>query len=75
MVLSTQVPGFFFFHVEAIPNTNTTPGPAERRRLQAFSTLKTLEVRGDTLCLLMIQDLLMMNDVITGVTVTVPLVI
>ena len=72
-VLSTQIPGSFFFHVEAIPDANATPGPAERRRLWAFSTLKIPEAHGNALCLLMIQDLLVVDDVITEVTATVPL--
>ena len=37
-VLSTQIPGSFFFHVEALPDANAAPGPAERRRLWAFLT-------------------------------------
>ena len=32
-VLSTQIPGSFFFHLEAIPDANATPGPAEHRQL------------------------------------------
>jgi len=72
-VLSTQIPGAFFFHVEAIPDADATPGPAERRRLWAFSTLKIPEAHGNALCLLMIQDLLVADDVIAEVTATVPL--
>ena len=72
-VLSTQIPGSFFFHVEALPDANATPGPAERRRLWAFSTLKIPEAHGNALCLVMIQDLLVVGDVIAEVTATVPL--
>ena len=67
-VLSTQLPGSFFFHVEALPDANAAPGPAERRRLWAFSTLKIPEAHGNALCLLMIQDLLVVDDVITAGT-------
>ena len=72
-VLSTQIPGSFFFHVEALPDANAAPGPAERRRLWAFSTLKIPEAHGNALCLVMIQDLLVVGDVIAEVTATVPL--
>lgn len=72
-VLSTQLPGSFFFHVEALPDANAAPGPAERRRLWAFSTLKIPEAHGNALCLVMIQDLLVVGDVIAEVTATVPL--
>jgi hypothetical protein len=72
-VLSTQLPGSFFFHVEAIPDANAAPGPAEHRRLWAFSTLKIPEAHGNALCLVMIQDLLVVGDVIAEVTATVPL--
>ena len=73
VVLSTQIPGSFFFHVEALPDANAAPGPAERRRLWAFSTLKIPEAHGNALCLVMIQDLLVVGDVIAEVTATVPL--
>ena len=72
-VLSTQLPGSFFFHVEALPDANAAPGPAERRRLWAFSTLKIPEAHGNALCLVMIQDLLVVGDVIAEATATVPL--
>ena len=66
-------PWFFLLPRGGDPRRQCHTGTGERRRLWAFSTLKIPEAHGNALCLLMIQDLLVVDDVITEVTATVPL--
>lgn len=60
-------------HVEAIPDENTPSNIGERRRLWAFSTREIPGTNGDLLSLLTIRDLLVTEETLAELTVTVPL--
>ncbi len=60
-------------HVEALPDENTPSNIGERRRLWAFSTREIPGTNGDLLSLLTIRDLLVTEETLAELTVTVPL--
>ena len=60
-------------HVEAIPDENAPSNIGERRRLWAFSTRETPGASEDLLSLLTIRDLLVTEEALAELTVTVPL--